>query len=99
MKRSPFRTPARRIEYVRRLATNGGRREITRVGGTNADGTAWNIPLEEAIRQVETGESVFYIDCAGQAWIVGVQADRSGTKHLSTFVRGRKALTTLPEMT
>ncbi len=48
---------ARRIECVRRRPTNGNRSRITHIGGVNPDGSPWMIPLEQAIREVESGQS------------------------------------------
>ncbi len=96
---SAYEVPWRRIEYVRRRkAKSDPRPRITHICGTNQDGSAWEVPLEQAIREVEHGESGFYIDHGGHSWKVGIYVDASGAKHLGTFVAGRGALLKLPEV-
>lgn len=57
---------------------------IRRVGGPNADGSRWNLPIDDAIEGATSGKWNFYVHTGGTlVWVV-VQTGPSGRKYLKT---------------
>jgi hypothetical protein len=59
-----------------------------RIGGGNADGTAWAMTEAEAIREIEAGRMKFYCDASGQSYLVVVASGKSGAKFLKAAIDG-----------
>jgi isocitrate lyase len=76
---------ARRIDCIREH-DSGKSARITHVGGTNVDGTPWEMSESEAIREIEAGRTKFYCDVLGQSYLVVVSTDKSGAKYLKTAI-------------
>lgn len=72
---------------------------IRRVGGANADGSRWSLPLDDAIAGVEQGRWDFYVTVNGQRVAVIVAISAAGRKYLKTVNDGEQPnnLLSLPE--
>ena len=56
---------------------------ITHIGGRQGSGRSWCLTADEAIKEIETGETLFWLKVAGQIVRIGVDQDK-GRKWLRT---------------
>ena len=59
----------------------GGSEEISRVGGTQRDGEAWNSPVAAVIVAIQDGQSYFVLTPV-EALLVSVYVDAAGRRRL-----------------
>ena len=59
----------------------GGIEQISRVGGTQRDGSAWSSPVAAVIVAIQDGQSYFILTPA-EALLVSVYVDADGRKRL-----------------
>lgn len=57
---------------------------IDYVGGTNPDGTRWQLSLASAIEGIESGKWKFYVSVNGNTARVVIAISRAGNKYLKT---------------
>ena len=76
---------ARRIECASKKSRDG-RRRITHIGGSTADGRRWKVSQEDAIEEIESGKAGYYCDTGGQSYLVVVAKDKSGAKFLKSVI-------------
>jgi hypothetical protein len=60
----------------------GGIEEISRVGGTQLDGSPWNPPLGDVIEAIRDGQSYFVVTPV-EALLVSVYIDAAGERRLN----------------
>ncbi len=72
---------------------------ITCIGGQNADGTAWKLSLEDAIKGIDRGEWEFFVHQSGITTNVIIAVSRFGHRYLKTQADGEQPdnLLSLPE--
>jgi hypothetical protein len=73
---------------------------IHRIGGVNADGTRWALPLDEAIAGIKQGKWQFYVERpAGHRVNVIIARSNYGNEYLKTETDGEQPdnLLALPE--
>ena len=59
----------------------GGIEEISRVGGTQLDGSPWNSPVGDVIGAIRDGQSYFVVTSV-EALLVSVYVDAAGRRRL-----------------
>jgi hypothetical protein len=72
-----------RIDCIEKEPRNDPYHRIRRVGGPNGDGTRWNMSVDDAIRNVESGKYDFYVS-QDRHTVNVVVATRLGHKYLKT---------------
>lgn len=89
---------ATRIECINKDDHYSSHERIHNIGGVNADGTRWNLPLDDAIRGIEDGTWSFYVQAGGRSVNV-IVAEHNGHKYLKTESDGYSPdnLLSLPE--
>ncbi len=63
---------------------------IQRIGGTNADGTAWRLDQPRAIEGIENGKWSFFVSRGGRTVDVVVAVSQYGHKYLKTTADGEQ---------
>ncbi len=89
-----------RITIVRRAHGRGKSRPVIAIGGTNANQSLYLLPINDAIRMIETGRFAFYVQEGGQPAVpLHVVAPRGAPKYLRTVRDSRSPnnLAKLPE--
>lgn len=87
------------ISCIKKSDRQSAHERIQQVGGINANGTRWQLPLDQAIADVERGEWRFYVSVNGvSVWVI-VAISASGNKYLKTQNDGEQPnnLLSLPE--
>lgn len=78
-----------RVRCVVRTDNRRGYRRITNVGGIDADGTAWQLAVPEAIERIEQEGQRFFVESpSGQRAAVIVASTRTGRRYLKTVADG-----------
>lgn len=87
------------IQCITKSDRQSAHERISRVGGVNANGTRWNLPLDQAIAGIERGEWRFYVSVNGVSIWVVVAVSAAGNKYLKTQNDGEQPnnLLSLPE--
>lgn len=87
------------ISCIRKQPRNNPFERIEAVGGVNADGTRWRMPVERAISGIEAGKWQFYVASHPKSVWVVIAVSRSGQKYLKTEADGEEPnnLLSLPE--
>lgn len=63
-------------------------RRLQGIGGRNPNGSNWYLPIDDAIRKIETGVYEFYVVVSGRQVEVVVRRHASGRKYLTTEADG-----------
>lgn len=86
------------IRCIRKSDRYNPHERITHIGGLNADGTRWLLPLEDALTGIESGRWSFFVSAGGHIVNV-VVAIRLGRQYLKTESDGEQPdnLLALPE--
>jgi hypothetical protein len=89
-----------RISCINKTDRTNAHERISHVGGVNANGTPWKLPLANAIADVESGKWAFYVEQPpGHRVDVIVAVSAYGHKYLKTKADGEQPdnLLALPE--
>ncbi|MEQ1697779.1 MAG: DUF3892 domain-containing protein [Hyphomicrobiaceae bacterium] len=90
-----------RIECINKTDRMNAYERIKSIGGRNADGSIWRLPLEDAIIGVEIQKYDFFVIVDGYAVKVVISKSAYGHKYLKTLADGEMPnnLLSLPECT
>jgi len=86
------------VKCIKKTNRTDPHERIHGIGGQNADGSRWYLPLNDAIAGIEAGKWNFYTSVAGKSvWVV--VASNNGHKYLKTEADGvhPNNLLSLPE--
>jgi hypothetical protein len=78
-----------RITCINKSDRTNAHERITHVGGTNADGTKWQLTQQDAIKGIQDGKWDFYVSVGGSSVDV-IVAERNGNKYLKTRSDGEQ---------
>jgi len=87
-----------RVSCINKLDRDNPHERILFIGGVNHDGTRWKLSQKEAIKSIEDGQYVFYVQV--DTYITDViVSTHNGNKYLKTKpdAIGRDNLLRLPE--
>lgn len=90
---------AREITCINKSDRENPYERITHIGGGETIITSWRKTQEEAIAEIESGESQFFVSIDGEkVWVI-VAVSRYGNKYLKTEPDGEEPnnLLSLPE--
>ena len=87
------------IKCINKSDRQNAHERIKSIGGTNADGTRWKLPLQDAIAGIEAGKWKFWVSAGGKSVWVIVATSQYGHKYLKTENDGEQPnnLLSLPE--
>lgn len=87
------------IKYFEKFNSNGIYEIDHKIGGTNFDGSLWEISIEKAIDAIELGEWNFYVQDGANKTEVIVATTVEGLKYLKTKtdIGDANTLSLLPE--
>jgi hypothetical protein len=71
------------IKCIKKSDRSSAHERIERVGGVNADGTRWNLPLDDAIKGVKDDKYDFWTKGGGKTVDV-IVAKHNGHEYLKT---------------
>ena len=88
-----------RIQCINKSDRYNPHERITHIGGVNTDGTRWKITEAEAIKGIEEGKWLFFVNVAGKEVDVIIAISQWGHKYLKTKADGEHPnnLLSLPE--
>ena len=90
---------AREVTCINKSDRDNPYERITHIGGGQTIITSWRKTQQEAIAEIESGESQFFVNIDGKSVWVIVAVSRYGNKYLKTEADGEEPnnLLSLPE--
>ena len=87
------------VKCINKTNRTSAHERISHIGGLNANGTRWKLPLDQAITGIEAGTWAFYVQVNYQKVKVIVAVSAAGNKYLKTVNDGAEPnnLLSLPE--
>ncbi|OYU81228.1 MAG: hypothetical protein CFE23_05540 [Flavobacterium sp. BFFFF1] len=72
------------IRFVKKTNQTKCNEKISHIGGINPDGSTWEISQQEAIKGMESGKWMFYLNCNEEFSRVLVAVSPDAEKYLKT---------------